>query len=180
MIELPWTTKRDRPDVLKGAAAGLLGGIAATWVMTQFQEKMGELMGDENGEQEEGREQEKADDDEPATAKAADAVAGAVLNRSLDEDEKAVGGNVMHYGFGMAMGGLYGALAEVAPQARAFRGAGYGTALWLAADEVAVPALGLADPPTEQPLRTHFYGLAAHLVYGVTAEILRDLIRRRM
>jgi uncharacterized membrane protein YagU involved in acid resistance len=54
----------------------------------------------------------------------------------------------------------------------------FGTGLFVAADEVAVPALGLSKSPREYPLSTHLYGLASHLVYGFTAEYVRRGVRR--
>ena len=49
----------------------------------------------------------------------------------------------------------------------------FGSALWLAADEIAVPAFGLAKPPREHPASTHITSWASHLVYGLTAELVR-------
>jgi uncharacterized membrane protein YagU involved in acid resistance len=76
------------------------------------------------------------------------------------------------------MGALYGALAEVAPQTTIGHGTPYGAAVWLGADEIAVPAFGLADGPAETPASTHLQALAAHLVYGVTLDTVRRLVRR--
>ena len=41
-----------------------------------------------------------------------------------------------------------------------------------------MPALGLSKWPAEYPVSTHLYGLASHVVYGLTAELLRGAIRR--
>ena len=40
-----------------------------------------------------------------------------------------------------------------------------------------VPAAGLAPPPSEQPASAHVYGLASHLLYGLTTELARKLVR---
>ena len=46
-------------------------------------------------------------------------------------------------------------------------------------DEVANPALGLAAPPGRYPWQPHARGLAAHLLYGLVAELaLRALAPR--
>jgi len=50
-------------------------------------------------------------------------------------------------------------------------------ALWLAADEAAVPALGLSKSPLDYPLSSHLSALAAHGVYGVTTELARRALR---
>ena len=55
----------------------------------------------------------------------------------------------------------------------ALAGIPFGAALWLAADEIGVPAAGLAKGPAEYPVSKHASALAAHLVYGATTELVR-------
>jgi hypothetical protein len=47
-----------------------------------------------------------------------------------------------------------------------------------------LPLLGLSKAPPRYPLSTHATALAGHLVYGVTAEAVREVaslaLRRRM
>jgi uncharacterized membrane protein YagU involved in acid resistance len=57
-------------------------------------------------------------------------------------------------------------------------GVGFGTGVWLLADEVAVPAAGLSKPAQEVPLTTHIYALVSHLVYGWITETVRRAVRR--
>jgi uncharacterized membrane protein YagU involved in acid resistance len=51
-------------------------------------------------------------------------------------------------------------------------------AVWLAADEITVPLLGLSGPPWESPPSVHARALGAHLVYGCATEGARRLLRR--
>ena len=53
----------------------------------------------------------------------------------------------------------------------------FGATVWLAADDITLPAVGLAEWPTEYPLSTHAYALASHLVYGLTTEAVRRAVR---
>jgi len=172
----------------KGLAAGAIAGLAATWVMTRFQELSERLEqvhpGDEprnpqhsakrgTPESAEGSEQ-----GEDATVKAADRLAREVLHHPLSKAEKKKAGPAMHYGFGTLTGAAYGALAEIVPAVTRGAGAPFGTAVWLGADEITIPLLKLAGPPWEHPPSVHARALAAHLVYGVTAEGMRRLLRR--
>jgi putative membrane protein len=68
-------------------------------------------------------------------------------------------------------------MAELTPGVTACGGMMFGAAVWVVADESVVPALGLSKPPTEYPLSVHVYSLASHLVYGLTAEITRRVVR---
>ena len=120
--------------------------------------------------------QDKEDQDD-ATVKAAKAISEGVFGHRLKESEKKPAGAAVHYAFGTATGGLYGAAAEIAPEVTTGLGLPFGVAFWLVADEGAVPLLGLSKGPTEYPASTHAYALASHLVYGLTAEVTRRAVR---
>ena len=98
--------------------------------------------------------------------------------RKLKKSEKESAANAVHYIFGTTVGAVYGIAAEAAPITGAGYGLPFGTALFLGADEIAVPALGLSEPPTDIPMSTHAYGFASHLVYGLTADLVRRGVRK--
>jgi putative membrane protein len=119
-------------------------------------------------------------EDEDATMKAAGKVAEAAGHR-LSKEQKKKAGSIVHYAFGTGMGALYGTVAEVGPRKLRrhdlLSGAGLGGVLFIGADEIAVPALGLSKKPTEAPLSSHVYALASHLVYGLTTGAVRKAVR---
>lgn len=180
-----------KPDLWKGLAAGLAGGLVASWTMNQFQaawskaaegfekphgaQSMQPSEGEKPGES--GQDKEQQDD---ATVKAARAISEGIFGHELKEDEKRPAGAAVHYAFGTATGGLYGAVAELAPEVTAGAGLPFGAAFWLVADETAVPLLGLSKPPTEYPVSTHVYAFTSHLVYGLTAELVRRSLRKTL
>jgi putative membrane protein len=125
-----------------------------------------------------GDQSEDMKEPDDATVETAKVISRAVFDHELQEREKKAAGAVVHYAFGTATGGLYGALAEVTPQVTTAAGLPFGAAFWLIADEVSVPMLGLSKGPTEYPVSTHVYALASHLVYGVTAEFSRRALRQ--
>lgn len=168
--------KEHDSNILKGLAAGLVGGLAATFVMTQFQTAVSKIGESSNGEDKKQKKQKEAS--ENATVKTAEAISENIFDHELEKSEKQPAGNAVHYGFGTTMGALYGAAAEAAPVTSFGYGLPFGTALFIGADEIAVPALGLSKPPTEIPLSKHAYGLASHLVYGLTAEMVRRGVRK--
>jgi putative membrane protein len=177
-------------DILKGLAVGAISGLAATWTMTQAQNLSSRLLQQNSGEQEQPEdraeqaqakqpEQEHERQEEaPSTEKVATAVSRRMFHKELRPKRRQQAGQVVHYGFGMVMGAAYGALVEVIPTASAGHGTLYGVGLWLMADEVAVPAFRLSDPPTEQPLSSHAQAFGFHLVYGLALEQVRRVIDR--
>lgn len=154
--------------VWKGVVAGLAGGLAGSWVMNQFQAQFSKLAPAPPPQVEQG---------DDATQKTAAAVSDTLLHHRLTKEEKALAGPAVHYAFGSTMGAFYGAVAEIAPSTARAWGGPFGVALWIGADEIGVPVLGLAGKPTDSPLTTHAYALASHLVYGFTADAVRRAVR---
>jgi len=51
----------------------------------------------------------------------------------------------------------------------------FGTAVWLGAHVLALRTLGLAEPPTRQPVGKEAEEFGLRLVYGSTTELVRTL-----
>jgi len=162
----------------KGALAGALAGLAAGWVMVKFQETWSSISEaktkkDNVPEHRAGAEHGEDHVDEgkvDATVRAGNHISKALLHHELTNSEAKWAGPTVHYAFSMGMGALYGALAEYAPVTRTGFGNAFGALLFVGADEIAVPALGLSGPPQKVPLSKHFYGLVSHLVFGTATE----------
>jgi hypothetical protein len=182
-------------NVWKGLAAGLAGGLAAAAVMNQFQSFLSrQAAGVERSHgaqslqqgtprQGVGLELRDAGIDEPtddATERLANLVSVKVFERELTKREKDEAGTAFHYAMGATSGALYGAVAEIAPVAKAGAGLPFGVAVWLVADEFVVPATGLSKSPSEYPLSVHAYSFASHLVFGLTAETVRRALRKAL
>lgn len=170
----------DAPDLGKGVLAGAIGGLAASWAMTQFQALWSRAAGNAEsasaGGRHDAREWQERSEDQNATELVAQAVARAALGRPLSREELAVAAPAVHYGFGTTMGALYGGLAELR-QVGVGDGAAWGTAIWIAGDEIAVPLLGLSRAPQSYSPDAHAQALASHVVFGVAAEIVRRRVR---
>ena len=181
---------RDEGDVWKGIAAGLIGGLVASWTMNRFQdvwlklsENNGQSAGVRSAEQDKEHEEKQPEngnneEQDDTTVKAASAISEGIFGHKLTKDEKKIAGPAVHYALGTAVGGLYGAVAEVVPEVTTGTGLPFGAAFWLVVDETAVPLLGLSKPPTEYPVSTHVYALASHFVFGLTTELVRRALRR--
>ena len=84
----------------------------------------------------------------------------------LTDEEKEVGGTILHYVFGATTGLAYGIASELLPIFRSAWGLPFGAVVWIVADETVVPALGLSKHARKYSAPTIAYALAAHLVYG--------------
>lgn len=167
--------------IAKGVIAGAVGGLAGTWAMSEFQRWWSRAFYDAEPESAAGRHdardwQELAEG-QNANELAAQAIAERTIDRPLTRRELPAAAAAVHYTFGTVMGALYGTLAEVSPRTRAATGTGFGTAVWALADEVAIPLAGLSRPTTEHPPGRHAHAFAAHVVFGVTTEMVRRGVR---
>jgi putative membrane protein len=174
---------RKQHSSIKGLAAGAIGGLVASWIMGYVhaalggqQQQSGQDRASEGARVQEQQRQQQAEG-EDATVKTAVAIAEGVFHRELPAEKKKAAGSAVHYAFGTLVGGLYGMAAEEWPPVRWGEGTLFGAAIWLASDEIAVPALKLAKPPREYSLKVHAGALVSHLVYGFTTEMVRRGLR---
>lgn len=190
-------------NVVKGALAGMAGGLVASWVMSRLQH----VMESSNADDVVGRNDlsnpvvppiaeeqlasttysssaprlfSKEEQEKPkATVRMANRISKTFLKHDVPADRQDVAGQSVHYAFGTLMGGLYGAVAEMRPEVVSrLGGVPFGMAVWLLAEEIALPALHLSDGPKEVPLTKHATGLATHFAYGATADGVRRLLRK--
>lgn len=168
--------KARRPSVWKGVVAGLAGGLVGAYVMNQFQKGYSKASEALNAKQN-GHKQKSTSDTPDATMVTADRLMRPILGRSLTREEQQKAGPIVHYAFASLVGSAYGAAAEFAPAVKKAAGVPFGAALFVGADEVALPALKLSRGPHEYPISTHIYGLSSHIVYGLTIELVRRGVR---
>ena len=164
--------------LLRGVAAGAIGGLVAAWVMNGFIAGAMKVQEGMKSPEQKAREESQPKDEEQSedsTIKVADTVAWLATGQHLTKEGKQKGGPIVHYAFGALMGALYGALAELSDTSTTGAGTAFGTGLFIAADEIMVPALGLSKPPTQQPVSDQLTHYAAHLVYGTTTEMVRRI-----
>ena len=178
--------RRNEGSAWKGLLAGAAGGLIGTVVMTQFQkgwQKAAEKRHFGNaGARKTSSRAQTSEQKEDATMKAAGKLAH-IAGQELTHEEKRRASPWVHYGFGTSMGALYGMAMETSPrgvraQRIPFFGSLFGSALFLGADEMAVPAMGLAE--AAETHSSHLYGWASHLVYGLTTEFVRRQVRSRI
>jgi len=184
--------RRNQPSIFRGVVTGIAAGIAATLVMDQFQklssagqkafEKQKKLAEHESpwqiAHEQAQKEQEQAEQ-EGSTEIVARKIAEAAGTNLAKEDKKKAG-QAVHYAFGTLMGIVYAVSAEVVPEVTTGAGTAFGTLLFIAADEVAVPGFQLSPPPTDTPPFDHLQHWAAHVVYGGSLDLVRNLITRLM
>ena len=147
-------------SLLKGALAGLVGGLLATAAKTAAEKIYPPRT---HGEP------------EPPAALAEK------LGEPVHEttEKKAVQEGI-HWTFGALAGAAYGVMAELYPDVTAKGGATFGLALMTVTHQGALPALGLSAPPDKQETRERRSEAVTHVVYGVVCETVRSLVRKAL
>ncbi|QRK05895.1 DUF1440 domain-containing protein [Archangium violaceum] len=161
---------RERESLLLDLLCGAAGGALGTWLMSPVLQGVSKVMPQKL--QGQGEQQE-----EGATAKLARKVLEP-FGIELQGEQKKKAGNLVHYGYGIAWGAIYGVLHRRGPFVGKLFGLGFGLGLFLFGDEFLVPALKLGAPPQKTPLATHLSALAAHFTYGGVTEGSYRLLRR--
>jgi hypothetical protein len=81
---------------------------------------------------------------------------------------------LLHFGYGAAMGGLYGAVTAAGVRPNATTGVLFGLGVWAGSYLALLPALGLHEPATEETGDRNNMMIASHVVWGaVTGEVAR-------
>lgn len=147
-----------KPNILKGAVAGLIGGIIGTAAKSAAEAIYPPRI---HGEPE-------------PPVELAEKLAG----HHLAPASRTAASESIHWGFGMLAGAFYGMAAEYYPPATAKGGATFGLTLCTITHEGVLPAMHLAASPEEQQPREQHSELATHIVYGVVTESVRSVVRR--
>jgi putative membrane protein len=163
-----------------GLLAGAIGGLVGTWTMSEVQRGWTCAVDGEAPESAAGkhdaRDWQERSEGQNSNEIAAQLVATGVIGRRLERNELAVAAALMHYTFGTVVGALY--VRTLQRHRRDATGIGFGLTVWLVADEIAMPLLGLSDSTLERPLEKRMQSIAAHVVFGVTTELTRRAVQQ--
>jgi hypothetical protein len=171
--------KRRKPHqtrLLGGLAAGVVGGLVATWVLDIYQQ--GALEATRRAEHAvgagpilSGHQEEQMRDQQRAHLETAQRVAKSTLGKGLSRSQRRGAAPVVHYATGALAGGVYGLAAELLPAVRAGYGTGYAGILFTGGSQALIPGFGFGS------LKKGGDGLSGHLVYGATLETTRRVLR---
>ena len=183
----------ERIDGLLRGAVGSVAGLAAMALFFRATKALsrGQDEGSDDGRSGDFIERHEALDDisvvgrqaeegEPSTEAIGRIGYETVTGEEPDEETKHRLGQAVHWGYGILLGGVYGALREEADAPDLLGGLGYGTAAWAIGDELMVPLLGLAEGPTSHGWTDHAKALGAHLVYGAATSTATHALKRVM
>jgi putative membrane protein len=173
--------KRGEISIFGGLAAGIIGGIVATWVLDKYQQ--GALEVTRRVEDALGAgpvlspyQEDQMRGQQRAHAETADRLAKSTLGKSLSRRQRRDAVPVVHYAVGALAGAAYGLAAELIPAVRAGYGTGYASLLFMGGSQSLLPGFGFGA--LNSRAATQGDGLSGHIVYGAVLETTRRALRR--
>ena len=145
-------------SLLKGALAGMIGGLAGAGAKVLAEKLF----------------PPRVQGEAPPSVVLAEQVAGG----PLPPTQQLAALHSIHWGFGAAAGAVYGALVEMEPSVGAWKGAAFGLTLNKLTHETILPKMGLSAPKEEQPTQERISEWVTHAVYGIFTDAVRRVVRR--
>ncbi len=105
---------------------------------------------------------------------------GHAIGAEPGEKTKRVASQGVHWGFGTLLGAAYGVAAELSPRVTSWRGGAFGLTVNRLAHEGLLPGLDLVEPVNEQPAQERVSEWVSHALYGITTELVRRSVRKRL
>lgn len=166
--------RNKRTRLLKASASGFVAGLAGAWAMIEFTRLWNRLLPQDGGQ--DPRQRHYSQQEWDATSRLAEVMGSPLFGRPLSQEERQAGASFLHYAIGGAVGAVYGAVAEFSPGVSRLSGMLFGFSVWVAADEVLMPALGVSRPLNHYSCRMQVNALGEHIAYGLTTEALRRML----
>ncbi|MDT8307369.1 MAG: hypothetical protein RRC07_15670 [Anaerolineae bacterium] len=176
---------------LTGVAGGVAGLLAMRYYWQQVAPEIRHQFGPETGGPDAGAYPRFLKLDRPyyfggrryRDGESSTAVMGRLLYKAVTgsepqaEETKELLSYLVHWGYGMLQGGLYGMRRRKASLPDLGGGLNHGVRLWLLGDEMIGPMLGLQSGPTAIPPVQHVNRLGAHLFYGWATAVVTKVLQ---
>lgn len=162
----------NRKRLFKDLIYGMIGGVLGTMAMEKIAGMLYKV------ESEEKKKIEESLRKEPPYEVMARRISENIFGIELSDDNKSRFGRVIHWGYGITWGGLYGVLHDRVPALSKAAGLPFGIAFSLIGDEALNTLLKLTPPPQAFPIDAHVRGLVAHLTYTATADGVYYVLRK--
>lgn len=151
-------------NVTRGLISGVLGGLAGTLVKTAIEKVL----------------PVRKPNTRSAQVKLVDDLSVKLTGERISETNHELVEQLVNIPFGASLGATYGYAKRDKGEISILEGAAYGATTWIGTHETSLPLLGLKDKPTDIPLNVQINELIAHVAFGITTEVIRGYVARRL
>src|SRR5579862_935804 len=99
------------------------------------------------------------------------------LDKSMSNEARSAATLLAHFGYGGAIGAIYGAVAEELPSPGIPKGILFGLVVWVTNYLAMLPAAGVLHGAQKHPARRNALMIAAHIVWGAATGWLDSVLR---
>ena len=119
-------------------------------------------------------------DQRSAQIKMMDKLAKTVTGTPIKIENEAIVEQLVNVPLGATVGAAYGYGKRENDKISILDGVILGGTTWASTHETSLPLLGLEKSPNKIPIKTQVHELFAHVIFGVTTEIVRGYINERL
>lgn len=119
-------------------------------------------------------------DQRSAQIKIMDSFSKKLVGSPIKLENEAIVEQLVNVPLGGTVGGIYGYGKRDKEDVNMFDGAMLGVTTWATTHETSLPLLGLEKSPEKIPLKTQASELLAHVVFGLTTEVVRGYVNSRL
>ena len=150
--------------VTRGVISGVLGGLAGTIVKSAIEKVL----------------PVRRPDTTSAQLKLVDNISTKLTGEPVSASNRELAEQLVNIPIGVSLGASLGYAKKDRPETNLVEGALFGTTAYLATHETSLPLMGLEEAPEDIPVRLQANEFLAHVAFGITAELVRGFIARRL
>lgn len=144
----------------RGILAGFVGGLVGTAVKAGVERFL----------------EVRKIDQRSAQIKVMDKFSTKLLGSPIKLENEGVVEQLVNLPLGATVGAIYGYGKRDSSDANMVDGAILGATTWASTHETSLPLMGLEKSPDKVPFRTQAHELIAHVIFGVTTEVVRAYV----
>jgi putative membrane protein len=148
----------------RGLIAGFLGGLAGTAVKSIIENFL----------------PVRKIEQRSAQIKIVNNLSTKILGSPISTEYEALTEQLVNFPFGASIGAAYGYGKKDKDEFRLADGAVLGATTWVSTHETSLPLLGLESNPKNIPVRMQANELFAHVLFGITTELVRSYVNERL
>jgi putative membrane protein len=148
----------------RGLIAGVIGGLVGTAVKSLVEEFLPVRKVEQRS----------------AQIKLVDDLSTKLTGSPISVQNEALAEQLVSFPFGASVGAAYGYGKKDKDAYNITDGVILGASTWVSTHETSLPILGLEPKPTDIPIRMQLNELLAHVLFGITTEVVRSAVNEKL
>lgn len=148
----------------RGILAGFIGGLAGSALKSTVERFL----------------QVRKIDEKSAQIKVMDQLAVKFTGTPIKLENEGIAEQLVNIPLGATVGAVYGYGKKDDTEVNILDGAILGGTTWATTHETSLPLMGLDRSPEKVPLKTQMHELLAHVIFGVTTEVVRGFVNEKL